>query len=132
MATYKPDAKPTASSVVVATDQGTTSASYVDLTTVVSCSATVGASGILLVNWGVGAYNTAGVAKSSIALSGANTVAASDDWSTDSRNVAYLYGQSGSKVFSGLTAGSTTVTMKFKTSSGTANFFNKSISVVAL
>jgi len=123
---------PTANSVSVATDQGTASTSYVDLATVVSTSVTVGPSGVLLVTWGVGAYNTSGVAKVSVALSGANTIAADDGWSTDTRNVAYLYGQSMTKVWTGLTPGSTTVTMKFKTSSGTAQFFNKSLNAIAL
>ena len=130
--TYVDGKAPTANSVAVFTDQGTSSTSYVDLTTVVSTSVTVGASGVLLVAWSGGAYNTAGIAKMSVALSGANTVAANDDWSTDTRNISYLYGQSCVKVFSGLTPGSTTVTMKFKTSSGTANFFNKSLSAIAL
>lgn len=130
--TYVDGKAPTANSVAVFTDQTTTSASYVDLTTVVSCAVTVGASGVLFATWSGGAYNTASAAKMSVALSGANTVAANDDWSTDTRNSAYLYGQAASKVWTGLTPGSTTVTMKFKTAGGTANFFNKSLSVIAL
>lgn len=123
---------PTANSTALFTDEGTSSTSYVDLATVISTTVTVGPSGVLLVYWSGGAYNTAGIAKMSVALSGSNTVAANDDWSTDTRNISYLYGQSCVKVFSGLTPGSTTVTMKFKTSSGTANFFNKSLGAIAL
>ena len=130
--TYVDGKAPTANSAYVFTDQGTTSTSYTDLSTVVSTSVTVGATGILVVTWSLGAYNASAVMNSSVALSGANTQAASDNWCTDSRSATYSYGQSMTKVFTGLTPGSTTVTMKFKTSSGTANFFNKLLNVVAL
>lgn len=121
-----------ADSAYVFTDESTTSTSYTGLTTPIATTVNVGPAGILIVAWSLGAYNASAVMKSSVALSGANTVASNDEWSTDSRSATYLYGQSCFKVFTGLNPGSTTVTMQFKTSSGTANFFNKLLNAIGL
>lgn len=116
----------------VTTSQATGSTSYVDLATVQSVTVTVGANGLLLVNWGCQMLNSgANGSYSAIALSGANSYSASDN------DLIYISGSSGaahgrSKLFTGLTPGSTTVTMKFKVDGGTGTFLRRSLVAVPL
>lgn len=111
----------------VVTDESTTSVTYADLATVQSVTITVGADGMALVLWSMGIYNGTGAMRSSVAVSGASTVAANDNWSMRS-DVATFQNIGGvSHLFTGLTPGSNTFTLKFKTSAGTGRFFERSI-----
>lgn len=74
----------------------------------------------------------------SVAVSGATTLAASDDWSlTDDGHTAAsgddnMRRLSGHKMFTGLTAGDNTFTMKYRVGSGTGQFNYRSLVVWAL
>lgn len=117
----------------ITTDQTTTSTSYTDLATVgPAATVTVGPNGLLLVIWGAGIYTGSVKKDMSIALSGANTVAASDNYSVRRDGAAFDQTTSRAKLFTGLTAGSTTVTAKYKTASGTANFFSRHLLAIPL
>ena len=116
----------------VDTDQTTTSTSYVDLTTVQSVTVTVGVNGLALATWSAGIYTTVAAKRMSVAVSGATTVAASDSYSIRNDGVAFIGTQSTAHLFTGLNAGSTTFTLQFKTSSGTANFFERRLTVTPL
>lgn len=120
----------------VATSQTTTSTSFVDLATVQSVTVTVGANGILLV--AVAGWMSLDVGGNqgliSYAISGASTVAASD-----AESIWYQAYSGGAQhqcanvfLVSGLTPGSTTVTMKFRVTGGTGTFKNRALSVVPL
>lgn len=119
---------------VVATAETTTSASYADLaTTTDQVTVTVGASGVVLVMIQSQASNTGGNYNyTGFALSGANTVAASDAYCIQAVcHAGGVYMQTGSTfMMTGLTAGSTTFKMKYKTNTGTATFANRRISVI--
>lgn len=112
----------------VDTDQSTSSASYTDLGTVgPTFSITVGASGFLLVGWNMQFDDANGI--SSVALSGGNTVAAADTWRLGVTSGTFA---GRTYVFTGLSTGSTTVTVKYKAGSGTAGFQRRSAWAIAL
>jgi hypothetical protein len=114
---------------IVATGETTASAAYVDLATVgPTFQITVGASGILIIELGAGGSNTgANTNFMSVALAGANVLAASDN--NSEANAAAAAGVferfSGLVVISGLVVGVTTLTAKYRTSGGTATFNNR-------
>jgi hypothetical protein len=118
----------------VATTQTTTSTSYTDLATAgPSVTMTTGTSAFVIVT--TYSYNaTSGTATyMSYAVSGATTIAAGD-----STSVSLLGMKTGGQEWSNsamypvtLTAGSNTFTSKYKTSSGTGTFANRSIIVIA-
>lgn len=121
----------------VATGESTSSTlNYVDLTTTTDqVTVTVGPSGAVLVSITAQMTNSgsAGFAIMSFAVSGANTIAASDANSIQYKNP--FVGGTGprfgaTKVLTGLTPGSTTFKLKFKASGGTATFTNRDISVI--
>lgn len=116
----------------VFTDQSTTSTSYTDLATVQSVTVVIGANGLAYVDWSAGLYNVAGQKYCGVALSGANTVAANDNESIRNDAATFAGIQSRAKLFTGLTPGSTTFTLKFRTASGTANFFSRNLLVIPL
>lgn len=123
-----------ASSDAVLTDEQTTSTSYTDLTTPgPTKTVNVGASGKVLVIWGAGIYNVAASKYMGIAVSGANTIAPSD---VDAlrRDGGTAFDMSGTKfiLYSSLNPGNTTFTAKYKTASGTAKFFGRSLIVIPL
>jgi len=118
---------PLSGTAAVATEQSTTSTSYVDLAT--SGPAVTLVTGTkALVMWSSFSYlgtTTNEYARTSIAVSGATTVAASDSyWTTP-----YIVNggtrpfTTNAYVFTGLTAGSNTFTMKYKTDVGNAMVF---------
>ena len=116
--------------------QSTTSATYADLTTVTSVTVTTGANAFCV--WHAAIVNNTSVANMfvSVAVSGATTVAATDDitnlfqapGSAQSIWVPFAAGH----IFTGLTPGSNTFTMKFRTTTGTASFQARGIQVLAL
>jgi hypothetical protein len=116
--------------------QSTTSTTYVDLATVTSVTVTTGTSALCV--WhaaGINATGNAGIFVS-VAVSGATTVAASDTIAnlvqTPSSSLGIYFPIHSGHIFTGLTAGSNTFTIKFRTSSGTAFFDTRGIQVVAL
>jgi hypothetical protein len=117
-------------------NQSTTSTTYVDLTTVTSVTVTTGANAFCV--WHAAIVNNTSIANCfvSVAVSGATTVAATDDitnlfqapGSAQSIWVPFAAGH----IFTGLTPGSNTFTMKFRTTTGTASFQARGIQVLAL
>ena len=117
----------------VATTQTSTSTSYTDLATAgPSVTVTVGANGVLLVGLDGGLYNSGSfITYMTIALSGANTLAAADKYSMAANSTAYQ-AQGSSFLLTGLNAGSTTVTLKYKVAGGTGTFQERHIWAVPL
>ena len=116
--------------------QTTTSTTYVDLATVTSVTVITGTSALCI--WhsaAANAANNAGVYVS-VAVSGATTVAASDTIAnytqTPSSSLGIYFPIHSGHIFTGLTAGSNTFTIKYRTGSGTATFDTRGIQVVAL
>lgn len=117
----------------VATDQTTTSTSYTDLATAgPAATVTVPASGRVLVLWGGGIYTTATPKYMAVAVSGANTIAAADADALRRDGSAFDTLGARSKLFTGLTPGSTTFTAKYKVASGTGNFFSRYIIAIPI
>ena len=121
----------------VGTDQSTTSTSYTDLATTQSVTLTTGTKVLVLFNMGLYSNTANQSAMASIAVSGATTTSASDDWSlklrNDSSNVSQDWIIGRSTVLT-CTAGSNTFTLKFKSTSAsaTANFYNRELIVIDL
>ncbi|MCX8559757.1 hypothetical protein OS122_02440 [Mycolicibacterium mucogenicum] len=127
----------TPTTATVATSESTSSTTYADLTTTTdSVTATVGASGIVMVNVGASiSWSTSSVQTFiGVALSGANTVAASDEFAL----IARLY-TNGTQpmlqintvfLMTGLTPGSTTFKMKYKVGGNSNTFANRKITVI--
>ena len=115
----------------VATNETTASAAYTDLATGgPAVTVTVGASGIVIVGFNNQVTSTAN-GWSSVAVSGATTTAASDVWGFfPGVNAGPQGGRT--HVFTGLASGSTTFTMKYRSTSGTTGFANREIWALAL
>jgi hypothetical protein len=115
-------------------NETTTTTTYVDLaTTTDTVTTTVGASGMVTVHLiSAMANSTTGFSFTGFAISGANTLAASDPYSIES-NGSSNYTQFGATfLMTGLTPGSTTFKMKYRTSAGTSNFVYRRIAVIPL
>jgi hypothetical protein len=118
----------------VNTDETTTSTTFADLATSgPAVVANVGKSGQVLITIGAGIYTGTGSKVVSVAISGATTkspyaagptLRKDDAPFTQKSSVTYLE--------TGLTPGATTFTMKYKVSTGTANFFDRTITVIPL
>lgn len=122
-----------AQAALVATSETTASTAYTDLTTTTdSVTVTVGANGLLLVSYYVNMFNsTTQNTFVTFSLSGANTQAANDNYSLSMYGTAQ-YNIGTTVLVTGLSAGSTTVKMKYRVSGGTGTFLNRRISVVPL
>lgn len=123
------------STAFVGTAQTTTSTSYTDLaTTGPSITATTGT--IAIAFYAVTMFNTAinSSASTSLTVSGSSSVAASDNWCIQVDGLpAGQSSRSGvAHVFTGLTAGSNTFTLKYKAGSNTASFGNREINIIPL
>lgn len=112
-----------AQQAVIDTGQTTTSTSYTDLATVgPSVSIQTGSQALVL--WGAQIGNIASTSASyrmSVAVSGATTVAASDNWAfggVQSVGTSARLTGSRSHMFTGLTPGVNTFTAKYRVSSG--------------
>ena len=118
----------------VNTSETTTSAAYVGLTTAQTVTVNVPASGsVVIFLSSYASNNTAGVScYASVALSGANTLAASDANGTEyiTSDANYRDRRSVATVLTGLTPGSTTFTMQFRTGTGTATFRDRELVVI--
>ena len=121
----------------VSTGEATTSTSYTDLTTTTDqVTVTVGSSGMALVTIVASDTASQGAGVVSYAVSGANTSAASDAksgrsqwWIVASTTIPISF----TFLETGLTPGSTTFKLKYKTSDGSSHSFSsRSISVIPL
>ncbi len=123
------------STTSVSTNENTTSTSYTDLTTP-GPSLSVACGTIALVYFAASQANdTANSAcLSSVEVTGASSVSASDSWALLSDGVQagnfVRYGMF--HVFTGLTAGTNTFTMKYRAGSSTARFQRREIAVIPL
>lgn len=111
----------------------TTSTSYTDLGGVADPTVTVTSGKRALAFWSVQMSNSgANINSVSVAVSGATTVAADDDWAIILDGVAAnsVNRFGGVHLFTDLTAGSNTFTVKYKVSAGTGTFLNREIIVV--
>ncbi len=123
------------STAQVTTSQTTTSTSYTNLATTGPQVATLTTGSKVLV-WFMAQmkHSTSGECSVSVEVTGAGTVSASDDWrlmesgvtsSNDNRfGICHL--------FTNLTPGSNTFTMKYRTNTGTATFSNRDLIVIPL
>lgn len=130
-----------ATGAFITASETTTSTSYADLSTVQSVTVTVGANGLLLVGYAANMKNDTANAfcMAAPALTGANTDTASDNYAAKyqayTANAEYRIG--GTKLYGGLAAGSTTVTLKFHVQTGgggagTGTFSNRELWAVPL
>lgn len=123
------------SSNFISTNQSTASTSYTNLATV-GPTVTVTTGTIAMVWFAASASNVTenAMTASSVAVSGASTVAASDNWmiQTDGVTAGNFTRPSGMHVFTGLTPGSNTFQMKYRAGSSTASFQFREISVLPL
>lgn len=121
-----PDVVLTPVGASVLTGELTASSTYTDLATVgPSVTVTVTATGLLLVGWAVQAGNPSSFV--SVALSGVNTADATDDYCLGA--VALIGGTT--HLFTGLTAGDTTVTCKYRSGTGTVGFQRRHVWAIA-
>lgn len=115
------------------TDQTTTSTGYTDLATVgPQVTVTIGPSGKAMAIVSGGLYNAAAQKYIGVALSGANTVSPVDNESLRRDSAPFDTIGSRQLYWTGLTPGVTTFTMKYRTASGTANFFSRRLTVIPL
>ena len=129
---------PAASTSAVATvntEQSTTSTSYTDLATSgPSVTLTTGTKALVFIT--ASSYNNTADRQNyvSFAVSGASTVAVSDDWALLHKGVTSITEVSATRVqlVTGLTAGSNTFTLKYKVSGGTGYFQRRQIAVIDL
>jgi hypothetical protein len=117
----------------VVTSQSTGSTSYVDLTTVgPQVTVTCGTIAVVLFTAGVQNTATNSATDTSVAVSGATSVAASDAWRTvlDGVALGQVNRVAGFHTFTGLTPGSNIFTMKYKVGSGTGTWDNRELLVM--
>lgn len=116
----------------VSTSETTTSTSFVDLATVQNVTVTVGANGLLLCGYGAQISNNgANGTYISVALSSANTSAASINDAAISVQISPV--RIGvTRLFTGLTPGSTIVTAKFQADAGTGTFSRRELWAIPL
>ena len=116
----------------VLTLQSTTSTSYTDLATVgPAITQTTGTTALVTFTVTADATTIGGdQGYASVAVSGASTVAANDDWSTVTRLGGNFVTMSRTYGFTGLTAGSNVFTLKYKNGAGsTVRFANRGLVV---
>jgi hypothetical protein len=119
----------------VAASQNTGSATYTNLTTPgPSLTATTGTIAIVLFAVGMANNVSNSLTSTSVAVSGASTIAANDAWSAqlDGNQAGNFSRIPGVHVFTGLTQGSNTFTMMYRVGSNTGSFQNREINVIPL
>jgi hypothetical protein len=121
-------------SVATGAGNDTTSATYVNLTSSVAVTITTGTKALVIVRGQISTNAGGRHGLISYAISGASTVAASDDFCYSSGGISStLNGASGTtaRIVSGLTAGSNTFTVKIRSvDTGTVSFNNIQLSVI--
>lgn len=123
----------TAGSSNVATSQSVSSSSYSDLATAQSVTLTTGTNAIIMMSFEFTRPSPESTVWMSVAVSGATTKSASDEWSAH----GYTYSLSDTTIskiyrFTDLTAGSNTFTLKFRRESTNCDILNRSLTVIAL
>jgi len=114
------------------TDQTTTSTGFTDLATPgPTVTVEIGPSGNALAIMSAGLYNGGGKYVG-VQLSGANTAAPVLDESLRRDGTSFDTIGCRQQYWSGLNPGNTTFTMKYRTASGTANFFSRRLTVIPL
>lgn len=121
----------------VAASEATTSVPYTDLATVgPSVTVDVGTSGRLLILIAATAYNSTanGANPVSVALSGANTLAAADTHAVvfGSPNATLGFASTEFLLLTGLATGSTTVTVKYRAGGGTSTYAQRRIAAFSI
>jgi hypothetical protein len=118
-----------------ATDTATASTSFVNTLTndgtAISVTLVTGTTALVTLGTNFG-FTAAAVAHVSFAVSGATTIAAADDNGMfQTANVNYFFSGQSTKtfIFSGLTAGTNTFTLSYRTTAGTQNFRNRNLIV---
>jgi hypothetical protein len=128
---------PTSGQVRVDTEQTTTSATYVALTTAQAVTVTTGTKVLVIVSASISAESEGVLCRASFAISGATTRASSDTWAVAedggrSSGAAETV-QASYASFQTVTAGSNTFTAQFKSDGGTvAKFKNRQLIVIDL
>lgn len=121
-------------SALVATGQTTTSTTYVDLATVGPAVTHSSSTKCMTAFGAIISNSTAGLgARMSVALSGSNTVAASDtnSFAAESGNASDAFQGMWTTVFTPITAGSLTLTAKYRAiGGGTASFTTRIVSMI--
>jgi hypothetical protein len=119
-------------SATIATQQGTSSGTYTDLATVgPTVTMTTGTTVLIIISATMESTANAIAAEMSFAVSGATTLAALDVNRIKNQN-QYQTSVSRAFILTGLTAGANVFTAKYKTSSGTAYFSERSIVLVSI
>jgi hypothetical protein len=97
----------------------------------VSVTLVTGTTALVSIHCGMTPTTVAATNYASLAVSGAGTVAASDNTSVffAQANINYLTAGAGTFSLSGLTAGTNTFTLQYRTGAGTASFFQRRITV---
>lgn len=122
-------------SASVSTAQGTTTTTYTDLATVgPAITVTTGTIAIVMFASGMSTSVNDTTALASVAVSGASSVAANDAWSIqmDGITAGNVVRYSGVHIFTGLTPGSNTFTMKYRAGANTSTFRNREINIIPL
>lgn len=128
-------ASPTTAAATVATGQTTTSTSYTDLATVgPAATITTGTKALVFISTGIDNQSNNGQGYVGFAVSGASTVAAADTAALHYYSSGTLALQYGAAYYvSGLTAGSNTFTLKYRSGNGSTQYFNnRNITVMDL
>jgi len=123
------------SSQSVSTAQASSTSSYLDLATAgPTITAVTGTIAIVLFACGVSTATNDTSCLVSVAVSGASSVAASDAWAIqmDGITANNVVRYSGVHIFTGLTAGSNTFTMKYKAGGSTSTFRNRELNLIPL
>ncbi len=124
------------SSASVATSQTTTSATFADLATVgPAVTVTTSTHAIAFIQTNISNSTATAITAAGVTVSGASSIAASDDAAIVFQPPSAGVGGRHSVVvhFNGtLTAGSNTFTMKYRASAPTATFLNRTLTVIAL
>lgn len=115
----------------VLTSETTTSTTYTDLATVgPAVTVTTGVSALALFSAEMG-NSTANATLLSVAVSGATTLAASENYRAVDNTTSGVTGFN-HKFFTGLTAGSNTFTLKYRVGGGTGTFLIRRVTVIPL
>lgn len=120
-------------SATVPTQETLTSTSYTDLATPgPSVTVTTGTRALVFITALMGNNGTNSLSAASVAVSGASSITESDVWclSTDGLTSSNYLRMTAAKLFTTLTAGSNTFTMKYRVGSGTGTFGDRDIAVV--
>ena len=125
----------TVSNTAIATLETTASTTYANLATVgPAVTATTGTAALVFLGSAAENGTAAQFAYASCDVTGATTVAASDDWAVKQEDNVAAFGirASSAHLFTGLTGGSNVFTMKYRVTGGTGSFQSRELIVIPL